>query len=397
MLLRLGKFDDETQWNIIVPEPLHVPLEEKSMRSLNVMLCLLILSISACQSRVNPTAPPVPSSAPATDTPARQSTATALDRWDVLQMETPFPYSSPLPPFLPGQIDGTYAKIDPSPPQYWKCLRCADYRPVGGIWRIKFDRGVMRIYYEVTGWFSIASYTVSGNRLQLFNDPFCPDDIGEYSWALKDSSLILDDIDDQCAFGLRGQNLGNQPWPACSLQEGAAPEKSPPGCEIAAPPAGPAPSNLLVTVRVHGGDSRFFDRPPEVYVIANTADREPPQGIQVSYAEEAVAYGLHRILWWGGDWIEAKTDLPFTHMGVQIIGEAQIGWARLLFDGVEVWRGDTAAIWERYGRHGGYIEVSGFEPGLHTIRVESLGFDYRPVTIAGFGFSREVGVVTGGP
>ena len=312
-------------------------------------------------------------------------------------METPFPYASPLPPSLPREIDGIYAKIDLSPPQYWKCLRCADYRPVGGIWKLKFDRGVMRIYYEVTGWFSIASYSFSGNRLQLFNDPFCPADIGQYTWELKDGNLELHEIDDQCAFGLRGQNLSNQPWPACSQPEGAAPKQNPPGCDIPTPPNSPALSNLPVTVQVFGGDSRFFDKPPEVYVIANTADREPPQGIQVSYAENAVGYGLHRILWWDGDWIEARTDLPFTHMGVQIMGEAQIGWARLLFDGIEVWRGDTAAIWERYGRHGGYIEVSGFEPGLHTIRVESLGFDYRPVTIAGFGFSREGGVVSRRP
>ena len=353
------------------------------MKAYCVIPILLILMLTACQ--------------PTTNSPAPQITATASDRWDALQLETPFPYTTPLPPLQSKPFDGTYAKIDSSPPQYWKCLRCADYRPVGGIWRLKFDRGVMRIYYEVTGWFSIASYTVSDNRLQLFNDPFCPEVVGQYGWELKDGNLILTEIEDSCAFGLRGQNLSNQPWPVCSQTEGVNQEKNPPGCEAAAIPTPVTPSDLPVTVHVYGGDSRFFAKPPDVYALANTMDREPPAGIQVSYHENTVGYGLHRILWWEGDWIEAKTDLPFESIGVQIMGEAQIGWARVLFDGAEVWRGNTADIWEQYGRHGGYIEITDFGPVPHTIRVESLGFDYRPVTVAGFGFSTEGGVMSSGP
>jgi formylglycine-generating enzyme required for sulfatase activity len=79
-------------------------------------------------------------------------------------------------------------------------------------------------------------------------------------------------------------------------------------------------------------------------------------------------------------------------MGVQFFGEPQIGWARVLFDGAEVWRGNTAEIWSKYNYRGGYIEISGFKPGRHTIRAESLGFDYHPVTVASFGFSYEAGV-----
>ena len=43
--------------------------------------------------------------------------------------------------------------------------------------------------------------------------------------------------------------------------------------------------------------------------------------------------------------------------------------------------------------YGGYIEVSGFGPGPHTLRAESLGIDYRPVTIALFGISTDGQVV----
>ncbi len=311
--------------------------------------------------------------------------ANPAERWEALQNEVPFAYTTPLPDSNPTSIDGTYAKVDQTPPQYWKCLRCADYRPAGGIWKLQFERGVMRIYYDVTGWFSLASYTVEGSSLKIFNDPFCPSEVGEYSLNLVNGSLNLISVSDSaCAFELRQQNLGNQPWLACSGAETA----QAPGCIAPMVPTSGVSEQLPHSVKVTGGDSRFFNRPPEIYTAANSADQEPPDGIQITYHEEAVGYGLHRILWWNGDWIEASTDLPFESMGVQIMGEEQIGWARVLFDGMEVWRGDTSAIWEQYGRHGGYIEVSGYQPGRHVLRVESLNFDYRPVTVAGFGFNR---------
>ena len=349
----------------------------------------LVFALAACLPTGDATLPSTPAITPGDDVLASPDTITPLNRWDALQMVTPVPYTTLLPAPAAEALDGTYAKIDESPPQYWKCLRCADYRPVGGIWKLKIDRGIMRIYYDVTGWYSIASYTVSKDRLQVFNDPYCPYDVGQYKWKLKDGSLRLEPVDDaSCAFGLRQQNLGNQPWLACS----GTVRDQPPGCGTSKIPEAMTAENLSFTVKVIGGDSRFFDKPPDVYAVANRADREPPEGIHVSYHDEAVGYGLHRILWWNGDWIEVTTKHPFTSMGVQIMGEAQIGWARALFDGVEMWRGDTAAIWEKFGRHGGYIEVSDFKPGPHTIRVESLNFDYRPVTIAGFGFSYEGGV-----
>jgi hypothetical protein len=101
------------------------------------------------------------------------------------------------------------------------------------------------------------------------------------------------------------------------------------------------------------------------------------------------------VLWGEGSWVEATTELPFEAIGVQIYGDNTIGWARMLFDGQEVWRGDTQEIWMEKGRYGGYIEVSGFEPGRHTLRIESLGLDFHPVVVAFFGFSLEEGVTAG--
>lgn len=309
--------------------------------------------------------------------------------WAALLDRTPVAYLTPLPDSVQTAIDGTYAKIDQSQPQWWKCLRCADYRAAGGIWKLQLERGVLRIFYDVTGWRSIASYTVSGDRLQIFNDPYCPEDVGEYHWRLEHGRLVLNVIEDACAFDLRAKNLEKQSWDACP-----APGQ-PQSAACLDRPAEPEPHTAVapsVKVTVHGGDNRFFAVPPEIFVFANTEDQPAPDGIEVTFHDGTIPYGLHRVLWWNGNWTEVTTELPFSFMGVQVFGEGLIGWARVLFDGEEVWRGNTSEIWSKSGRHGGYIEITGFSPGRHRLRVESLDFDYRPVTLTGFGFSRDEGV-----
>jgi len=330
---------------------------------------------------------------PVAITPVADATATPTTLWDALLQVTPVAYYTPLPKPVPSELDGLYSKIDQSPPQWWRCYRCADYRPAGGIWRLQFAENVMRVYYEVTGWKTLASFTTTGDRLYIFNDPYCPQDVGEYTWRVVDGQLILEAVNDHCAFDLRAKNFSLQPWVACATSA----EKKTPGCEdhIPVPPA--AQLAASVDVHVYGGDSRFFAKPPELAAIANTADRAAPEGISISYDSNTIPYGVHRVLWWNGNWIEATTDLPFKAIGVQFFGEAQIGWARVLFDGEEVWRGNTADLYVKSGRHGGYIEITGFEPGQHTIRAESLGFDYRPATVVSFGFSENGGVEVANP
>ncbi len=322
--------------------------------------------------------------------------------WSALQEMAPVAYKFPLPEPVPSPLDGTYTKIDPSWPQWWLCRRCADYRPAGGIWKLQFDQGVMRIYYEVTGWRSFASFALAEDELRIFNDVYCPDGVGRYGWNLEAGELVLNVIEDSCSFGLRGQNLSNQSWLDCPTSSQAA-EADPsgdisPGCaENPAAPIQEVLANLPVEVVAHAGDSHHFEQPPEVFALANSANIPPPPGIQVSYDPESIPYGTTRVLWWGGDWIEATTDEDFASMGVQFWGAPQSGWARILFDGVEVWRGLTSSLGSEQLQYGGYIEFSGFSPGGHTIRVESLGFDYRPLTVAAFGFSEQGGVGSDSP
>jgi hypothetical protein len=154
---------------------------------------------------------------------------------------------------------------------------------------------------------------------------------------------------------------------------------------------------LPVNVAVHSGDSHHSATPPDESALANGESIGPPPGIQISYHAESIAFGTTRVLWWGGDWIEATTEAGFSAIGVQFWGALQGGWARILFEGVEVWRGLTSSLGFEQLRFGGYVEISGFELQQHTIRTESLGFDYHPLTVAGFGFSREGGVASDSP
>ena len=148
---------------------------------------------------------------PATPT----QTAEPANAWAALLARTPFPYASPLPPAELSSLDGSYTKIDPEKSTPVPCIRCPDYLPEGGIWKLSFERGVYRLYHPITGWRAIASFTVSGDQLLLFNDPNCPDVVGRYTWRLAAGVLTLAAVDDPCSIGLRADNLGMQPWLAC--------------------------------------------------------------------------------------------------------------------------------------------------------------------------------------
>ena len=112
-------------------------------------------------------------------------------------------------------LDDTYGKLDPSEPEWWICRRCPDYLPAGGNWRLQFDKGVYRIYYEVIQWRSLGSFVVSGDRIYLFNDPYCQWDVGEYRWKLEDRKLTFEVIEDPCSFKLRAANLTGYAWVSC--------------------------------------------------------------------------------------------------------------------------------------------------------------------------------------
>lgn len=317
---------------------------------------------------------------------ADRPTSTPL--WAGLLDATPVPFAAPLPPSTFTPLDDAYARRIDSPPQWWSCLRCADYRPSGGTWRILFDRGVLRIVYDVTRWRTLASYEVNGDQLRIFNDPVCPWEDGFYQPEKHGGRLALRLVEDTCAFGLRAENLTAGDWLSCSPPDLRAAVSDawtrPAGCAVARvdPPPVSAPP---VTVAVVSGDARKAPSPLAWMAAANADNITPPDGIELAHAPEAVPYGLNLILWDGGPWAEVTTELPAEAIGVQFWGPSTMGVARLLFDGEEVWRGEVAQLGRQLPMYGGYLEVSGFLPGRHTLRVEHLGADERPLTLLFFG------------
>jgi hypothetical protein len=142
-----------------------------------------------------------------------QSSAKAA--WNELLKRSPFPYAMPLPEPRPTAVDGTYTKSVVALAERVHCLRCPDYAPEGGLWRVHFDKGTFRIIRAETAWKSIGTFIVAGDRLLLANDPNCIDTVGLYTWRLEEGQLFLEAIDDPCAIKLRGLNLTQQPWQAC--------------------------------------------------------------------------------------------------------------------------------------------------------------------------------------
>lgn len=210
----------------------HVPI------SFALAAIFILLFVAACQPGAQTGAPttaentPMPTNSPP---PAPQGTPAPTDGWSALLQRTPYPYTTPLPPPTRTALDGTYTKLDTREGDHVHCKRCPDYAPEAGIWKLNLNNGVFRIFHQETEWRSLASFTVSGDRLALFNDPYCTDTVGVYTWKLEDRALSLKVIEDECAIRLRAMNLTDLPWRSCQPPntEAAVTDHwlKPPGCQ----------------------------------------------------------------------------------------------------------------------------------------------------------------------
>ncbi len=193
---------------------------------------LVILGVLAALFGCFPTGAPGAQSEPAQ--PTGQGSSTSII-WSELLQKTPFPHTAPLPARVHTALDGTYTKFDPKKAPPVPCRRCPDYAPQGGIWKLDLDKGIFRIFHESTGWRSLGSFVIEGNRVQLFNDPTCIDVMGSYTWTLEEGHLKLRVLQDECAIGMRAENLTTFLWMACqppSMEAGfSGHSEKPSGCE----------------------------------------------------------------------------------------------------------------------------------------------------------------------
>jgi hypothetical protein len=135
-------------------------------------------------------------------------------------LSEPYPYTTPTPPATLTAADGTYERTvtEKEAGGLGPCRRCPPYRLEIGTSTLSLQKGVFRITNEVEeagaiDWRSVGHYTVSGDEIVLFNDPNCPQIRGSYRWTRAASTLTLDVIDDDCAFGgLRWRYLMAVPW-----------------------------------------------------------------------------------------------------------------------------------------------------------------------------------------
>ncbi|AKB85587.1 hypothetical protein MCMEM_1534 [Methanococcoides methylutens MM1] len=129
------------------------------------------------------------------------------------------------------------------------------------------------------------------------------------------------------------------------------------------------------SVTLYDGNALEFKTPPDVVAYANTLYSEPPNEFKITTSGNIWQYKHWIALTDQGDWIEAKTGIETTTVGVQFWGDINGGWARVLVDGEKVWSGDTYGGDSKFpeGKFIKYLEISGLDKGFHTIRVENMG------------------------
>ena len=100
-----------------------------------------------------------------------------------------------------------------------------------------------------------------------------------------------------------------------------------------------------------------------------------------------------------GSWVQLESTEPVTAIGVQLFGDYADGWVSVLLDGNPIWRGNTQfenCEFDENGErlvsgetcHGGYIyyvEASGLDKGIHTIRAENAGGGEMTIYFFGLG------------
>ncbi len=186
-----------------------------------IVVLLLLLMAAACSSRGARVQQATPASSEITATVAARPSATnepsglIVRDTPIRPLSSPYPFTTPLPPPVPTSLDGIYAKLEVREGTPVPCRRCPDYLPYGGTWTLSLDRGVYRVYFQVTDWRSVGSFSVSGDQIAFFNDPNCTDDVGTYQWKLDKGFLTLKVIQDPCMIGLRGTNFSARPWASC--------------------------------------------------------------------------------------------------------------------------------------------------------------------------------------
>jgi hypothetical protein len=133
----------------------------------------------------------------------------------------------------------------------------------------------------------------------------------------------------------------------------------------------------LPEYRLYPGDIRESANRPDIIAYANTEYSMPPPEFTIVTSGTIWRYAQWIALVEKGNFIRATTTIDTTSIGVQFWGDTNDGWARVLVDGSEVWRGSIYGTDSNYpgGAFVKYLEISSLAPRKHTISVENMGIN----------------------
>ncbi len=148
--------------------------------------------------------------------PARISVDRTIDDPTLL----PYPFMSPTPPPDPSVLDGTYLRTltlrDVGGARIglpYRCLRCPPFRIDAGVSTLIFTRGAYYLHHQLSGFRTMGSFVIHGDRVTLFNDANCPQTPGIYAFEVTAHGLRFRVVEDDCPFsGERGFDLMVRPW-----------------------------------------------------------------------------------------------------------------------------------------------------------------------------------------
>jgi hypothetical protein len=154
-----------------------------------------------------------------TSSPSRRATHPHFvdEEFTLLPEHVPYPYTKPTPPPEPTPLDGTYLRIltleDVGGLLPFRCVRCPPYLPNAGVSTLAFYQGNYWLNHQLSDFRALGMFTVRGDRITFFNDPWCPRDRGTYRWTLRDGELTFEAISGTCVYEeARAEDLSRAPW-----------------------------------------------------------------------------------------------------------------------------------------------------------------------------------------
>jgi hypothetical protein len=189
------------------------------------------------------------------------------------------------------------------------------------------------------------------------------DEMTEYAHVIDERPVVLDEMDSD------DPNMGQQVDISIPPDTGVLPGR----CMIEdqliqTVPVGSGP----MAINIYSGDASSFGNRPELIVYANGELYPPPEGFSLKFSPDSTSWYHWRNLENSSQWFELGVTRQVTSIGVQFFADTTQGWAGLVLDGSEVWRGDTLSCFD--GTNWAcYVEITGISQGPHTLRVENLG------------------------